>query len=97
MGFYQAQLLQVARKSGLGDTQFLRGETAAQLFLVADPRISNQPEDLTVAECFPCAQESGLCTYAFLYNRLHILSIPFECFCRGCLARERFVTGASPA
>jgi hypothetical protein len=72
LGFYEAQLLQVARKSGLGNAELLRGEAAAQLFLVANPLIANQAEDLTVPECFSSAHGyQALHAYVFLYRELH--------------------------
>jgi hypothetical protein len=82
--FYEAQLLQIARKSGLGDTELLRGEAAAQFLLIGNPLIANQAEDLTVPECFSCVhKERTLDPYVFLYSGLHTPVNPFwAIFCR---------------
>ena len=52
MRFDQAKFLQIARERGLGNAEPLRGQAAAQLFLIADVLIGDQAEDLTVAVCF---------------------------------------------
>jgi len=49
--FYQAELLQVARKRGLGYAEFLRRQPAPELFLVGNPPTRHQAEDLTVTKC----------------------------------------------
>ena len=48
----QPKLLQVARQGRLRHAQLLRGETAAQFFLVRDARIRDDPKDLPVPKCF---------------------------------------------
>jgi hypothetical protein len=52
MRFDEPQLLQVTRKCRLGDSQLLRGEPAAQVFLVRDARIRDDPKNLPVPKCF---------------------------------------------
>jgi hypothetical protein len=37
----------------LRDAQFLRGQTAAQLLLIGNSRVRDQPENLAVPECLP--------------------------------------------
>jgi hypothetical protein len=62
----------------------LRGESAAQFFLIGNPLIANQAEDLTVPECFSCVhKERTLHPHVFLYSGLHTPVNPFwAIFCR---------------
>jgi len=61
----------------------LRGETAAQLFLVANPRIANQAEDLTVPECFPVLMGTKPCMRMYFYTGdCILLSTDFAIFFR---------------
>src|SRR6478672_10843380 len=58
----QAELLEVAGERGLGNAKLLRGEAAAQLFLIGNARAGDQPEDLAVPKCFGGIH--GGCNYA---------------------------------
>src|SRR5258708_15931656 len=78
--FYQAELLQVARKRGLGYAEFLRRQPAPQLFLVSNPPTRHQPEDLTVTKCLVRIHgvSRALCSLYFSTYHSIPLSIDFK-------------------
>jgi hypothetical protein len=53
----------------LSYTQLLRGETAAQLFLVGDGSVRNEPQNLPVAKCFAGIHAAlKICTHLYIYT-----------------------------
>src|SRR6266436_5537042 len=67
MRLYQPEFLEVARKGGLSHAEFLRGQPAAQLFLISNPLIGHQAEDLTVTKSLVrvhgCRRALGPCIF----------------------------------
>ena len=72
MRLYQPEFLEVARKGGLSHAEFLRGQPAAQLFLISNPLIGHQAEDLTVTKSLVRVHGyRGHIAPVFLYTLLH--------------------------
>jgi hypothetical protein len=65
----QSKLLQIAGKRGLSNAQLLGGEATAQVFLVIDPGIGDEAEDLAVAKCF--SRIHRVCNYALTCIFIH--------------------------
>src|SRR6266851_2587961 len=69
LGFDEAKFLEIAGKRGLRNAQFLRGEAAAQLFLIGDGSVGNEAQDLAVAKCFASIHGTvKICTHLYIYT-----------------------------
>jgi hypothetical protein len=69
MCFDEAKLLEITGKRGLRNTQFLRGEAAAQLFLIGDGSVGDEAQDLAVAKCFAGIHSAvKICTHLYIYT-----------------------------
>ena len=72
LSFDEAQLLQVAGKSGLGDAHFLLSKPAAELFLADDGLAADQPQYLTMTKCFTGAHDLYKYTASCIFMQLFL-------------------------
>jgi len=84
VSFDEAKLLEITGQRGLRDAQFLRGEAAAQVFLIGDGSVGDEAQDLAVAKCFAGIHRAvKICTHLYIYT-----GSAKECQCQSRISRE---------